>query len=209
LVIRPYHPGDESTVRRICFETALFGGPMAGHFDDPQLVSDTLLMYYLHYEPEHISVADAEGRVAGYVAGARDTRVFMRRYALYVAPRLGFDLIGRGHVVRPRSLEVIVAGLRNGSRWARIRRRVVRDYPAHCHVNVDADFRRTGVGNELLERFEAQLVEEHSPGIHVTTETEAGKAFFAAAGFRVLDGYDSPPFWDFAPRRVWVMAKPL
>src|SRR5437016_4518420 len=87
-VIRPYQVSDERQVRRICFDTALYGNPIRDVFDDEAFIAEAWLSYYWRFEPQTFWVATEANRVAGYLTGCVDTSLFQRRYIWRVAPRL-------------------------------------------------------------------------------------------------------------------------
>src|SRR5580698_6257681 len=87
-IIRPYQPHDERQVRRICFETALYGKPIQAVFDDEAFISDAWLSYYWRFEPELFWVAADEERILGYLTGCADTALFQRRYLWRIVPSL-------------------------------------------------------------------------------------------------------------------------
>lgn len=57
-------------------------------------------------------------------------------------------------------------------------------YPAHLHINVDADTRSAGVGARLLTRFVAHAASAGSPGVHVVTGMKSRNVrFYNRQGF--------------------------
>lgn len=57
-------------------------------------------------------------------------------------------------------------------------------YPAHLHINVDADTRSAGVGARLLTRFVARAASAGSPGVHVVTGMNSRNVrFYNRQGF--------------------------
>jgi ribosomal protein S18 acetylase RimI-like enzyme len=202
-------PEDEHAVRRICFDTALCGQTISPCIADERLVTDALLSYYLRFEPDLFFVADAGGRVAGYLTGCRDTRRFMRVYARTFVWPLVRDFLSRGHWHRAASVRLAVAATVNGLRWSRVRRPIVGTYPAHLHVNIDATFRGRGVGTELVDRFVSALRDQGVPAAHLSTETELGAAFFSKQGFETVASYRMMSMSGKARRTVWVMGKKI
>src|SRR5690349_5822912 len=72
--VREYRPGDREAVRRICFETGLMGQPIAAQYGDLESFADMLTAYYTDVEPEGAWVAEADGRVVGYMFSCLDSR---------------------------------------------------------------------------------------------------------------------------------------
>ncbi|MDB6056502.1 MAG: hypothetical protein JWO95_346 [Verrucomicrobiales bacterium] len=68
--IRDYTPADKEDIRRICCETGYFGNPIDNLFNDRELFADLFTKPYLDYEPEWALVAEADGRVVGYLLGS-------------------------------------------------------------------------------------------------------------------------------------------
>ncbi|MCA1808961.1 MAG: hypothetical protein LC725_05870 [Lentisphaerae bacterium] len=95
-LIRQYLPGDRPAVRRISYDTADAGRPADGFFPDRELLADLLTGYYTDYEPESLWVAEEQGRVVGYLAGALDTGRVRRIMAWRLIPRWCFMAVACG-----------------------------------------------------------------------------------------------------------------
>jgi GNAT superfamily N-acetyltransferase len=64
-------------------------------------------------------------------------------------------------------------------------------YPAHLHINLDADWCGRGIGAQLIETFCAHAVAVGSPGVHVVTSEGARNVrFYERCGFRPLRSFD-------------------
>jgi hypothetical protein len=95
--------------------------------------------------------------------------------------------------------------MRVARRRARVIREVVRDYPAHCHVNVAKGSRGGGLGRALLGRFVELARQSGAGGIHASTASEGGRRLAAGMGFATLARV---PVHDVAggpPRAGWIM----
>ena len=58
-------------------------------------------------------------------------------------------------------------------------------YPAHLHVNVDAEFRGAGLGAALVEALSDRLTADGISGVHVVTgRTQRNVRFYQRLGFR-------------------------
>ena len=122
--------------------------------------------------PDWCYVALVDRRVIGYLTGCPDTAWFARR--CFVRCRLPLLLqIAFG---RYRSDPYGKRFARQELRWekspersfsAAIRRRLQFEFPAHLHMNVDAEFRRSGVGARLIERFVNDLRQRQVSGVHL------------------------------------------
>jgi GNAT superfamily N-acetyltransferase len=186
-------------VRRICYDTAYYGRSMAACGVDPLLLTDSLLLYYFRFESDAIFIADVDGEVAGYLAGSRSTVRFEWLFTLRVIPRLALDFVRRGRWHKSSSWQMTMAAMTNGTRLSRARRPFAASYPAHLHVNLDSRFRGQGLGSALVTRFLALLEFEGIRGVHVSTPTEAGAAFFAKLGFRELATFATRPYCGEEP----------
>jgi len=69
-----------------------------------------------------------------------------------------------------------------------------RDYPAHLHVNIAAQWRNHGLGAALVERFVTWARLHSVEGIHlVTSRTSRSIPFYQRSGFRELRAFP----WNF------------
>ena len=82
-------------------------------------------------------------------------------------------------------------------------------YPAHCHINVAAQARRSGAGTALWGAFHERLESRAVPGVHASTPTAAGKLFFGRAGFTILARYPAATLGGISPGEVWIMGLKL
>ena len=205
--IRSFRPADEERVRDICYATALYGRPMPPSVADRKWLTDALLGYHFAAEPESLLVAETDGSVIGYLAGGMDARrqqnwflheqalplffraVFSRQFVSAGFWRLGLAAWGPARVLRGEL-------------------RKIRDsHPAFLHVNLDAAWRGKGVGQQLLENFFGRIRERHVPGVHVTTGTLAGRAFFAKNGFSLVAEHPIRAVLGVPPGRHCLMAR--
>ena len=207
--VRPYSPRDEAAVRRICFETALYGQSMQPLLDDVDLVSEAFVGYYLQSEADNVLVAMDRGEVAGYLCACLDTERFERRFARRVAPRLLGRFLVRGYWLRFRIWCLFASGVRYALRWRATHDDVLRAYPAHVHLNIDAQHQRRGLGGRLLDEGLERMRRDGTPGVHISTDTEGGRHIFARAGFVLLKSYDIQSVRDGGPLTVSVMGRKL
>lgn len=173
--VRPYTNADRAAVREICWETADKG------FPDQEVVADVLTRYFTDLNPSASWVAEVDGRVAGYLTGCFNTRRYIGAMIWRVMPAA----LGKA--------------LWHGSIWHRFvwrippstsfnRRQVLRDYPAHLHLNLREGYRGRGIGPALLAAFVGQAKQAGVPGIHlgVMENNRGGRHFFEKAGFTEL-----------------------
>jgi ribosomal protein S18 acetylase RimI-like enzyme len=207
LIIRSYRAGDEDRVRGICFDTALFGRPMRGSFGDRRLVTDALLGYYLEFESESLLVAEVDGDVAGYLSGCLDTARFERLYARRIVPALAVRFALGGAWLNPSAWSLLRVSVILARRAQAAQRGVLGPYPAHLHANVDARYQGRGVGSDLLNAFLERLREVRVGGVHLSTGTDGGKAFFGKNGFVRLRTYAAPALLGAPSHEIWLMGR--
>jgi ribosomal protein S18 acetylase RimI-like enzyme len=208
--VRRFVPQDYAAVRSICLEAGGYTDIFARFSDLPDLVTDALLSYYREYEAESLFVAvDAADKVIGYCAGCVSTGRYERVFAGRVAPRLLLKAVRRGVIFSPGKLNGIIGIVASGFARTRLVKTILPFYPAHCHINISAAFRRRGVGGALLDRFTRHVRERKVCGIHVSSLTSAGKRFFAREGFEKLAAYAMKPFIGGVPVSVWLMGKKI
>lgn len=145
---------------------------------------------YRRLAPQWSYVALADRRVVGYLTGCPDTARFARAYFMRCAmPLIGQVVFGRyrgdafGRRFARQTLGLEASVERSFPR--QLRRDLRRQFPAHLHTNVAAEFRRGGVGSRLIERFVTDLQERGVAGVHLFCG--AGPlAFYRRMGFTEL-----------------------
>jgi ribosomal protein S18 acetylase RimI-like enzyme len=208
LTVRRYRPADRAAVRRICADTALYGGPIEPVFPDRELVADALLAHFLESEPESCFVVEESGEVLGYLVGAVDGREEWRFFLRRTVPRVVLRVLVRLHWLRPAFWRLLLAGARVAP--ARRRAMAAAQRPgvtATLHVNLDERARSQDAGSRLLEAFVAHARERGAGGIAVSVATDGGKAFFAKHGFARLAAHPAPRLAPGGqqPDEVWIM----
>lgn len=64
---------------------------------------------------------------------------------------------------------------------------LTRDYPAHLHINLDAEYRGDGLGGRLIERFVSDAGAAGATGVHVVTGSRSrNRSFYDRNGFVCL-----------------------
>jgi len=185
-VIRPYREEDRVAVRNIAWETALWGEPAGRFFSDKEIFADFLTLYFTDHEPESCWVAEAEGKVAGYLIGAvnskRLERVFLRKIFWHLCLR---SMI-RGTFLNGKNSRFLFLSGRSFWRGEFRAPDFTKDYPATLHINLGKDFRGCGIGERLMAAYNAYLAKNNIPGVQLSTMSEKGAAFFKKQGFVVL-----------------------
>ncbi len=201
--IRPYEKGDREAVLRIAADTAAFGEPVEAFLDDRRLFCDAVYRYYVDFEPEHAWVATVEASVAGFLVGATAMARRDRCLATRILPVLtGEVLRGRYRVGRrtwQHALDEVTAAARREFPAVDLKQ-----YPAHLHINLDAQWRGLGLGRRLIAAYLAQLRDLGVPGVHLRTTNlnTAAVALYTRTGFQLLGA---------RPTRLWrhVTARPV
>lgn len=209
MIIRPYRDADLNAIQQICYDTALVGQPIDPILKDKTFVTQALLRYYTDFERKSLLVAEESGEVVGYLTGCRDARRYARDYTLRILPGLIRRFFAQGHWRRVLLWRLLAALGRSGYGQFGARRSIASQYPAHCHLNVRNGFRRSGAGSALLEHFLRNLQAGSVPGLHAAAGTEAGKAFFLKAGFRLLCRHPTPRTAITEPGEVWILGKKI
>ncbi len=186
IIIRKISSEDRDAVRRICWNTGYGGNSVGPFFDDPALFADLWCSYYTDTEPQSTFVAEADGRVVGYLLGCLDTEHYNRIFARRVIPAvLGKILLGR-YLIRRKTLRYFRSQL-----GQLIRREFkipsLKLYPAHLHINIEEGYRRAGLGHLLMESYFAYLRENGVIGLHLGTSSLHSSAlpFYDKLGFKV------------------------
>jgi GNAT superfamily N-acetyltransferase len=176
-------------VRDLCCRTGDDGAPIAP--ERWALFARIWIEPYQKLLPEWSYVAETSKGLVGYLTGCPDSRKFSRAKRWRATlPLLGAIAVGR-YRHAPGSKEFVrqAFGLRRSveGRFSRsVWENIVRSYPAHLHINVAADYRRTGIGRRLIEMYFADLRSMNVRGIHLFCG--AGPVeFYLRLGFKVLD----------------------
>ncbi len=188
LSIRSYRPADRAAIRRLCCDTGYLGNPVDDLFQDRELFADLFTNAYLKYQPGWALVAEADGRVVGYLLGA-------------VSPYFEVFLMRCGFVTTIKMVLRLLAG--RYSRHAPSRRFVgwlltsgYREQPkhppdaAHLHCDLEREFRGRGVMRRLWEVYEERLRRfgvTRCYGAFFSHPRRRPEAVYARYGFSVFD----------------------
>ena len=184
-VIRPYHPSDRETVRRLCCETGYLGQAIDPVFQDRELFADYLTSFYTDWEPESTFVLEQDGEVKGYLMGSR--RPFLHQLHSFMT---NLGLFAKGIFRYPR----YNASSKAFVRWILLN--AWREVPAaprripHFHFNMLPEAQGFGTAREILVQFLNHLRahgETKVFGQVVTFEDRRGAKVFERFGFQVLE----------------------
>ncbi len=187
-VIRAFKPADRPMIRKIFKDTAFHSESYNHFFDDGEWLADIMTSGYTDFEPESSFVAEQNGDIIGYLTGTLDTARYERRWVFRILPRVALRFFSGGTWINARAWSFFLNGFKSGlKREQKIPKNLVRDYPAHFHINLSAQARGGGVGTKLAERFFAHMKSRDVLSGHVRTATkEPRQRFFASLGFQPL-----------------------
>lgn len=191
VLIRPYQPCDRAAVRQICCDTADRGEPVENFFHDRELVADLVTRYYTDFEPQSSWVAEAGGRVVGYLTGCLDSRRQVRTMLWRIGPAAILHAILRGTLWRRETWRLLRAMVRTWRSGGTRRGGVVDSYLAHVHVNLVRDSRGQQTGRRLMEQFLSKAKSAGVTGVYASVrgDNESGCGFFERVGFTALARY--------------------
>jgi hypothetical protein len=184
-VIRPYHPSDRETVRRLCCETGYLGQAIDPVFQDRELFADYLTSFYTDWEPESTFVLEQDGEVKGYLMGSR--RPFLHQLHSFMT---NLGLFAKGIFRYPR----YNASSKAFVRWILLN--AWREVPAaprrlpHFHFNLLPEVQGLVRSRELLIQFLDHLRSHGETKVFgqvVTFEDRRGAKVFERFGFQVLE----------------------
>jgi GNAT superfamily N-acetyltransferase len=177
-----------AAVAKLCCRTGNDGNPIST--ERWELFERIWIEPYRMLIPQWSYVALADRRVVGYLTGCPDTsRFYRQRFVRCTLPLLRQIVFGRYHG-DPYGKRFARQALRLETSAERsvakpIRRRLLRQFPAHLHMNVDSDYRYAGVGTRLVGRFVNDLQDERLSGVHLFCGA-APVPFYARMGFSEL-----------------------
>lgn len=175
-------------VRQLCCETGNDGAAIA--LERWQFFAEVWIAPYQRIIPHWSYAALNNGRVVGYLTGCPDTRKFLRQKWLLCdlpqAVRLSAKI---ARLTGPeRNFLKRAAGLTKGPEQrfaAKLRHDLLREYPAHLHMNVAADYRRQGIGRQLTAQYIDDLHQANVGGVHLYCGARP-RDFYLGVGFREL-----------------------
>jgi hypothetical protein len=188
LRIRPYQPSDRPAIVRICGDTGFLGNPVEPLFQDRELFADLFTKAYLDYESEWALVAEADGRLAGYLLGSacpHFDRLLMRS-GLQTVTRMLYRWVTGRYAQHPRSRQFIRWLLTSG----------FREQPkhpadaAHLHFNLAHAYRGRGLCRKLWEAYEQRLKASgvaRCYGSFFSYSRRRPEAAYARFGFQTYD----------------------
>lgn len=202
---RPTGPVDWQAIRRICCLTA-YGGRGIDSIRQPFFAEYWIGPYEKLLPGWTYSAYDGQGLV-GYLTGCPSTSSFAPKRLLLHRLPLAIRLLAGGY---PGTQDT-TSFLRRLFLLERSPERrfplpvlslILRDYPAHLHVNVLAEHRGKGIGARLIEHFLSDLRSQGTPGVHLFCGEEPA-GFYRRSGFQELSRIHSAaggPVYAFVRR---------
>lgn len=188
IIIRPYQPQDRPAIRRICCDTGFLGNPIETIFSDREIFADLFTSPYLDYDPGCAWVAEADGRVVGYLLGSRSPSFALA--LLYSGLQTTVKMLTRaatgGYARHPRSRHFVRWLLTNGYREQPRHP----EHAGHLHLNIEKSHRGHGLGLRLWRAFEGQLDRAGVPncyGAFFSWPRRRPEAVYSRLGFSVFD----------------------
>ena len=176
-------------IRAICCRTGDNGDPIAKERWD--FFARLWIEPYEKLVPEWTYAAMSGGAVVGYLTGCPNTNQFTRNKFW----RVDLLLLVQITCGRHRGAVDAPAFIRRALRLTQpvearfsevLRRRLIRSYPAHLHVNVEVGFRRSGLGRLLIDSYLADLRRSGVGGVHLFCGA-APLEFYRRLDFQVLE----------------------
>ena len=172
--VRQVRRSDEDAVTEICHRT-FNSDPV---FPYPELVGYRWASWYVRHSSDYSFVAvDENDRPVGYILCAPDTKLFHRGYISEMEPLIKDKL----RQLKREDPEI----------WAKYRRTflppvrdygwpfmasVVREYPAHMHIDLLPGFQRGGLGGRMMERLLKKLESAGIRGLHLIVDAANSNA---------------------------------
>lgn len=186
VIIRKYEAKDRQRVREICCQTALMGEPSTVFFEDDEILSDALTLYFTDYEPESCFIAESGGEVIGYLLGAKDTQRIEKVFTGKIALPLFFKALSRCVFFKRKNARLIFHILVSLAKGEFKAPHFHADYPGTLHINLFKGYRAAGAGSRLIEAYLNYLKAERVKGVHFATMSDHAGRFFEKQGFKLL-----------------------
>ncbi len=158
-----------AAVHGLCCRTGDNGDPIAP--ERWELFARIWIEPYEKLLPEWTYVAENAATVVGYLTGCPDSQKFFRMRWRATLPLLMAIAGGRyRHVADTRGLVKRAVGLGKSAEGCfsrSLRQRIALAYPAHLHINIDAGYRRMGIGGRLIEDYFTGLRSHGVRGVHL------------------------------------------
>lgn len=191
--IRPYRPEDLDGLYEVCLKTGDSGQDATGLYRDRRLLGAIYAAPYGRLASDLAFVVEDQGRVAGYIVGAADTRAFEALLedrwwpvlrAAHADPRdtPWTERTPDQHLERLFHKPNAVPDA------------VVAAYPAHLHINLLPHLQGQGLGQRLIDTLSAALTAAGARGLHlgVSEANIRAQRFYDIYGFTRFEDQSTP-----------------
>ncbi len=187
--IRPFRSDDIDGLYDVCVKTADVGADATGMLEDDALWGDLFAVPYARRDPGLCWVVESDDdRVIGYVVATDDTDAFAAWFHDEWWPSRR-DRYRRSGASEPTAQDRFIA---YGDRQAPGDDPIVREYPAHLHIDLLPETQGQGLGRRLIDTLLAELARRDVPALHLSmnaANVPAG-AFYERLGFTQLASGD-------------------
>lgn len=189
VIIRKYHPKDRQVIRTLCCNTAYFGESCESFFADGKLLADLIMKYNTDYEPEHIWVAEYEGKIVGYISACFNEARYSWIMLSKIIPFTFVKALIRGKIWSMKTYRLIVYNLKCFfSKETNLVKIDHERFPVHIHQNIKQGFRSKGIGSRLLIALLNEVEANKLPGIRFRAlRQQPSFPFFEKYGFKQID----------------------
>ncbi|MGI6457088.1 MAG: GNAT family acetyltransferase [bacterium] len=203
--IRQYSPEDREAVRQICCNTGFQGDPVDPLFSDRDVFADFFTRYYTDWEPETALVAEADGKVVGYMIGcSRSTyHWFVEKYILFfiIVPKVIWRFLTGKYSAQDRKFLYWSCWKASGETP-----RAPGNTP-HFHFNILPEYRDRRSTYKLVFTFMDMLARRGHKQVYGQIQTYEDRRplkTFERYGFYMYDQREVSKFQAFQQRKVYV-----
>ncbi|GAA4486249.1 GNAT family N-acetyltransferase [Microbacterium panaciterrae] len=187
--IRPYRAADADGLYDVCVKTADVGKDATGMLEDDALWGDLFAVPYGVRDPELCWVVESDdGRVIGYVVATDDTDAFAAWFRDEWWPSR-VHRYRRSGAAEPTAQDKFLG---YGDRMVPREDAIVREYPAHLHIDLLPETQGQGLGRRLIDTLLAELGRRGVPALHLSMNADNAPAgaFYERLGFALLASGD-------------------
>ncbi len=166
-------------MRWICCETGFMGEPIEIFFMGREIFADIWTTYWTDYEPESCFVAEADGRVVGYLLGCVDTFRQERVFKEEIQPKIFRKALLSGFFLHRKNWQFVFRSIRSWLKgeFKAPMKRIIKEYPAHLHINIaPPEYRGKGIGKALMLRYFDYLKGRGVRAVHLVTTSRNKRA---------------------------------
>jgi ribosomal protein S18 acetylase RimI-like enzyme len=183
--IRSFRPEDVDALSDVCVKTADVGKDATGMLEDDALWGDLFAVPYALRDPGLCWVVEADdARVIGYIVATDDTNAFATWFRDEWWPSRR-DRYRASGAAEPTPQDRFIA---YGDRQAPGHDPIVREYPAHLHIDLLPETQGQGLGRRLIDTLLAELGRRGVPALHLgmNADNHSAGAFYERLGFTKL-----------------------